>query len=630
MSSICLLPDTVINQIAAGEVIERPVAVVKELVENSLDAGATRIEISFKKGGKSHIRIEDNGHGMTPDEAQLALRRHATSKLRTVEDLGRITSFGFRGEALPSIASVARFTLRTRAAGDPTHGTEILIDGGKLIHQRDCGMPVGTTLTIDDLFNTVPARRKFLKTDNTEAAHIIHLARLLAIANPNTAFTLTEDDRPLFKSPRCRRLYDRIVEIWGHSIATQLREVEVVRDGDLRLYGLFGKPGFSRATRQELITIVNRRPVESRTLSYALLESYHTLIPKGRYPVAFLFLEIDPAAIDVNVHPAKREIRFIDEGAVRHFVIQSLNKFLKTAFSPKPTVSNHTPSSSPESSPAQSHRSTAKMGVSGVAPSEVGDAQAVIAPSRSCSPLPSQTPRLPNKTALAPKDVRSSKTPVAATSSSSIDKGSVVAEMPLPWSFIGRLYGSYALFESEAGLICLDLRAAHERLTFEGLQENFASKSSNVPRQALLLPIPIELEPLSAAALLEHRDLLEKAGFSLSEFGRNFFRMETIPDWLDPAQGEAFIRDLLQTLRERGRSSAGVNTNFTYETLACLAAARAFRREDTLSKSAIIDLARRLLHCKQPLTSPRGRPTYFELSRSQIEKQLGRTQKSRP
>lgn len=633
MPTIRLLPDTVINQIAAGEVIERPVAIVKELVENSLDAKATQIGITFKNGGKSYICVEDNGHGMTSDEARLALQRHATSKLCTADDLRRITSFGFRGEALPSIAAVAQLTLRTRAGGSPTHGTEILIDGGKLIHQRDYGMPIGTTLTIEHLFNTVPARRKFLKTDNTEAAHIIHLARLLAIANPNTAFRLTEDNRPLFTSPRCRRLRDRIVEIWGPSIATQLREIEVVQDGDLRLYGLLGRPGFSRATRQELVTIVNRRPVESRTLSYAILESYHTLIPKGRYPVAFLFLEIDPAAIDVNVHPAKREIRFTEESAVRHFVIQSVSDFLKTAFSPKTTLSPPTPPSSQSHAPTSTQPpmtpSKAKTPPSGLPhktttlPSHSSSHHHHVSPSPNIHPR-SNKASPPNPSSSPPAGKRTQTSEPSAQLSCK-NENLKASEAPLPWRFIGHLYShQYALFEAEAGLVCLDLRAAHERLNFEALQERFCSDATEMSRQPLLLPVPLELEPRSAAALKEHFNLLEKAGFTLTEFGRNFFRIESVPDWLDPSQSEIIVRDLLQNLQERGRNNR-LNADIMHGTLARLAAARALRREDTLTETSVIDLARRLLNCKQPLTSPRGRPTYFELPRSEIEKRLGRT-----
>ena len=322
MGVIRVLPDRVANQIAAGEVIERPASIVKELVENSLDAGATRIEVEFAQGGRTLIRVEDNGRGMSRDDALLSIERHATSKIREASDLDRVISFGFRGEALPSIASVSHFVLRSRAEGEEV-GTEIVIDGGKLLHVRDCGMPVGTRVVITRLFNSVPARRKFLKSDRTEAGHIIQGTRLYALASPRVAFNLIEDRRSVFQSPVCPDLHERVSEIFGRQVAGLVQPVSGSED-DLGIEGLLGRPGVGRSTRHEMITFVNGRPVESRTLAYAILESYHTLIPKGRYPVAFLFLSIDPAGVDVNVHPSKREIRFRDEPKVRGFTIRTI------------------------------------------------------------------------------------------------------------------------------------------------------------------------------------------------------------------------------------------------------------------------------------------------------------------
>src|SRR5262245_5018842 len=327
MAKVRILSDRVANQIAAGEVIERPAAVVKELVENALDAGATRIEVEFRHGGRALMRVEDNGHGMSRDDALLALERHATSKIAEAADLDQLTSYGFRGEALPSIASVSRFELQTRESGADA-GTEILINGGKFVHVRDCGRPVGTRIEVTHLFNSVPARRKFLKTDQTEAAHIVHCVRLYALACPRTAFTLIEDGRVIFRSPECRTLEERIAEIFGRQISESLLPIECTEES-LRLTGLIGRPGVGRATRHEMIVFVNARPVDSRTLNYALIESYNESLPRGRYPLAFVFFECDPAAVDVNVHPAKREVRFRSEPQVRGFVIRSVLQRLR-------------------------------------------------------------------------------------------------------------------------------------------------------------------------------------------------------------------------------------------------------------------------------------------------------------
>ncbi|WP_334319374.1 DNA mismatch repair endonuclease MutL, partial [Termitidicoccus mucosus] len=326
-SKIRVLPDRVANQIAAGEVIERPAAVVKELVENALDAGATRVEVEFRHGGRSLMRIEDNGSGMSRDDALLALERHATSKITEAADLDRLGTLGFRGEAVPSIASVSHFQLQTREPSADA-GTEVVVNGGRLVHVRECGRPPGTRIEVTHLFNSVPARRKFLKSDNTEAAHIIHAVRLYALAFPRVAFTLVEDGRVIFRSPQCDTLAERVAGIFGRQIADGLIPVEAAENG-MRLAGLIGGPGQGRSTRHEMITFINHRPVDSRTLNYALIESFHESLPKGRYPVAFIFFEIDPAAVDVNVHPAKREVRFRSEPAVRGFVIRAILETLR-------------------------------------------------------------------------------------------------------------------------------------------------------------------------------------------------------------------------------------------------------------------------------------------------------------
>ncbi|MBL9216576.1 MAG: DNA mismatch repair endonuclease MutL, partial [Opitutaceae bacterium] len=350
MPVIRILSDRVANQIAAGEVIERPAAVVKELVENSLDAGATRIEVEFRHGGRSYLRVEDNGCGLSRDDALLALERHATSKIVETADLDRLGTFGFRGEALPSIASVAHFELQTRPAGAAA-GTEVVVNGGRLVHVRECGVAPGTRITVTHLFNSVPARRKFLKSDATESAHIIQTVRLYALACPQTAFTLLEDGRVLFQSPACATLSDRVAEILGRQTAADLLPVSA-EEGGLKLAGLTGKPGVSRSTRHELLLFVNRRPVDSRTLNFALIESYATSLAKGRYPVAVLFLEIDPAAVDVNVHPAKREVRFRQEGAVRGFVIRAVLQALREYSAPAPVSVPAGPAPDPAGRPA--------------------------------------------------------------------------------------------------------------------------------------------------------------------------------------------------------------------------------------------------------------------------------------
>ncbi len=597
LSTIRILPDRVANQIAAGEVIERPVAVIKELVENSLDAGATRIEIEFRNGGKSYMRVDDNGCGMSPDDGLMALERHATSKIREASDLAAISTFGFRGEALSSVASVSRFTLRSRSEGFD-HGTEVLVNGGKYIHSKECGMPTGTSIEVAHLFNSVPVRRKFLKTDNTEAAHIIHLARLYAVANPSTSFTLLENGRTVFMSPVCTRLRDRISEIFGQQVTRDLIEINA-EEGDFSLRGLIGKPGVGRSTRQEMVTYVNVRPVDSKTINFALIEAYHTYVPKGRYPLCFLFLRSDPGGLDVNVHPAKREIRFREEGKVRHFIISSVLERLREA-SGSPTFAETNPSSPPVPVFSPLTKGLIHKPPS-AAQTESRKGEEIVA-----YPPRREEPRAPLSGEVTGR-ARSALRPPS------------LAGGP-DWRYLGVAHEAYAIFETGAGILLLHRRGALERIFFENILERLKGVQSN--RQKLLFPIPLELDPRLAATLVEHAQFLESKGFDIEPFGRNFFRVEALPDWLDPAQGEDFLRDLIGLIRERGLHPD--RSDIAYEEIARRAASLAARVSPAPTKEEMRALARDLLKCDNPLTDPHGYPTLFEISRTDLEKRFGK------
>ena len=607
MGKVRLLPDRVANQIAAGEVIERPAAVVKELVENALDAGATRIEVEFRHGGRSLMRVEDNGCGMGRDDALLALERHATSKITEAADLDRLASYGFRGEALPSIASVSRFQLQTREA-DNDAGTEVLVNGGRLVHVRDCGRPVGTRIEVSHLFNSVPARRKFLKTDQTEAAHIIHGVRLYALACPRTAFTLIEDGRVIFRSPECRTLGERVAEIFGRQTAESLVAIEAEEPG-MRLSGLIGRPGVGRGSRHEMVIFVNARPVDSRTLNYALIESYHEALPKGRYPVAFLFLDCEPASVDVNVHPAKREVRFRSEPQVRGFVIRAVLERLRevgagvaAAAAVQPAVGIAGVGAGPVSAPMRP-----------VAPAVVGAAGPVLSASgvRGAGSAPASPPAVAAVPVLASPPV--ARAPMAVPS----PVPRPVAGAPA-WRFVGLAHGAYALFETSSGVVLLDRRAAHERVWFERLREQF--RAGAVPSQRLLLPLPVELDAIASALLLDRRRFLEAHGFDVAEFGRNFFRLEAIPAWLEPADAEPFLRDLLAAFRD-GSVPQG-NADLARDELARLAAAKAVRLPETSPEGEVRALVAALFATSSPLTSPSGRPVFFELTHGELARRF--------
>jgi DNA mismatch repair protein MutL len=587
MAKVRILSDRVANQIAAGEVIERPAAVVKELVENAIDAGATRIEVEFRHGGRSLMRIEDNGHGMSRDDALLALERHATSKISEADDLNRLASFGFRGEALPSIASVSRFTLQTREAAADV-GSEILVNGGKFVHVRDCGRPVGTRIEVAQLFNSVPARRKFLKTDQTEAAHIITGVRLYALAFPKVAFTLIEDGRVIFRSPECADLLGRVAEIFGRQLAGELVTIDTAENG-MRLSGLIGKPGTGRSTRHEMITFINQRPVDTRAINYALIESYHESLPKGRYPLAFVFFEIDPAAVDVNVHPSKREVRFRAETAVRGFVIRSVLARLRELGDAPATVA------------------VAPVVRNDVTPPPFAMARPII--SGVMPKLTAVHPVLPQRPVVdrAPRPVgfAAVKPPVTTAPA---------------WRFLGVAHGAYALFETKSGLVLLDRRATHERIWFERLQTQFSD--GVVPSQRLLLPLPLELDPIASALLLDRLEFLNGHGFEVVEFGRNFFRIEGVPAWMEPADAEPFVRELLGALRDGQLQERKIDV--AREQLARLAAARAVRLGDSVNETEILALVGQLFACKSPLTSPGGTPTHVEFSHGELARRFQR------
>jgi DNA mismatch repair protein MutL len=576
MSTIRILEPTVANQIAAGEVVERPAAVIKELLENSLDAGARRVTVDFSRGGKAQMIVEDDGKGMTGDEALLSLERHATSKIQLASDLDRIATFGFRGEALPSIASVARFTMQTRPASAPA-GTEVAINGGKLVHRRDHGMAPGTRIEVANLFHPVPARLKFLKSDETEAAHIVRLVRLYAIAHPEVGFLLREDGREIFRSPGNAPLLDRVREIWGRQVAEEVTIMPLFERPGMRLSGLLGKPGVSRGTRQDLVTVVNGRPVDSRTMAFALTESYHTLIPKGRYPLAFVFLEMDPAWVDVNVHPAKREVRFRDEAKVRNFLIESVLAVL---------------------------RARADDGLPAATIPTIAPATPLVAavPPTVSGPVPSG--------ATPPAYVPPSVAPVATTHAPAVRLG---------WRLLSRLREERAVFETPTGLAILDIGAAHQRVLHESILAQFTAQKP--VSQPMLVPLSIELDPLPAAVLKERLPLLVSAGFDFEEYGRNFWRIQALPAWLEPEDALAFVRDLLAEMARRegdfGRPS------LAYDALAKIAVIKARRKGDTLSDAELMELVQALFRTVQPGTCPRGRRTYVEWTDADLTRRFG-------
>jgi len=591
MARIHILSDQVANQIAAGEVVERPASVIKELVENSIDAGATRIEVEFKTGGKNFMRVEDNGCGMSQADALRSLERHATSKIREAKDLDKLDSMGFRGEAVPSIASVSRFEIQTKEETAES-GSDILVDGGTLVHTKDCGMPTGTRIAVSQLFKTVPARRKFLKSDATESAHIIHQTRLHALAYPAIGFTLIEDGRRIFRTTRSGGLRERVAEIFGKATVKNLIPLKA-EEGELKLSGLIGKPGFSKASRHEMLVFVNNRPVENRTLAYALVESYYGHIPKGRYPVAFLFLEMPSKQVDVNVHPAKREVRFRNEAQVRGFavrtILQTIQGSLEESESPSPRPK--TIADLPTEPPKQRRR---VMNTEATVKKSVREPEPSI-PSSKTENKPSSSPTLKGR----------EERPAPPEPESKPNTG---------WKFIGWTEGALAIFETGSGITLLNAKAASRRIWYERLTHTLSD--SRAETQALLLPIPCEFDPVASALIEDHLDDIQNFGFELSPFGRNFFRLEGIPAWLQEGEAEDFLREIVATLRKESGSQA--QRLQTREALARRGAAKAAGAKKIATQMEVEILVDQLFTTKTPLSDIDGRPTFIEITKGEI------------
>ena len=693
MNRIKLLSEQVANQIAAGEVVERPASVVKELVENSLDADAKKITIEIGAGGRSLIRVTDDGFGMSRDDALLCLERHATSKIRRAEDLSAISTMGFRGEALPSIASVSRFTLTTRerfgvpfsggsdapdrvnAELQTIEGTQITVNGGTIAEVKAAGSAPGTSIEVRQLFFNLPARRKFLRTEETEAAHIQHYLTLAALAFPEVAFTFVKDGRNVWQLPavksgaavssRIEGLRERLRALLGdekllsvnfsaaldddgNSFApdetdifeTSLPEKPVASEisnleSQIRVWGLIGSPGISRATRDGQFVFVNRRPVENRGINYALIEGYHNSLMKGRYPVCCLFLEIDPAAVDVNIHPAKREVKFHREFEVRKFVAQAVKETLlafhgqeskvqspksKTAeqseLQPSPEFSapalpnfpgKQNPSSpieTPISTTAQMPLKTGFSAPSSQISSDAGEAEFKIQNSKS-------------KTAAAP----SSPEPVLQSAIRNSQSPTPLLNVPLRLvGVVGRLY---VLLESDRGLVLLDQHAAHERILYEQMLKRL-EQNSFAPSQKLLLPETIELPPRDAQFLREQLVVLTKLGVGLSEFGERTFLLDALPPFVKAADPRRFVFDLVDELRAAGRE---VNlARLGEHTVAKTVCRHAVKANDPLGGAELENLVEDLRRCAMPYTCPHGRPTLIEMNYRELEKKFGRVQ----
>ena len=655
MNRIRLLPEHVANQIAAGEVVERPASVVKELVENALDAGATRLTIEVQAGGRGLVRVTDDGLGMNRDDALLCLERHATSKIQRAEDLASIATLGFRGEALPSIASVSRFTLTTRERdGDALEATQIIVHGGRIIEVKAAGAPAGTSVEARQIFFNLPARRKFLRSEETELSHIQHYLTLAALAHPQVAFVFSSDGRASWSLPAAtgRDRFDALNERLRalHGADQKLLPVEftgeiapapdpdvpsegpslIPHPSSLTVWGFTGAPGVARGTRDQQHVFVNRRPVENRGLNYALIEGYHNALMKGRYPVCCLFVEIDPGEVDVNIHPSKREVKFHHERAVRQLVAQAVREALMKFHGAVEGTAHLQRSTSnvqrPIPSPAQPGSGTAAE------PIELPDFTPPAAPRPAMLPARAAQPPLQMGFAAArPTPVTApvnAPVPPPEVESSTVEAGRFAASAPVPLlsvplrlvGVIGRLY---VVLESDRGLVLLDQHAAHERILYEQMLARL-EQGGAAASQRMLLPETLELAPRDAQFLRENLAALTRLGVGLSEFGERTFLLDALPPFVKTGDAKQFVTGLIDELKAAG---AAVNAWRLGESVVAKTVCRhAVKANDPLAGPELENLVKDLRGCAMPYTCPHGRPTIIEMNFRELEKKFGRIQ----
>jgi DNA mismatch repair protein MutL len=605
MSRIRVLPDTVASQVAAGEVVERPASVVKELVENSIDAGARKIEIMIRRGGISVVRVVDDGSGMDRDDALLSLERHATSKIRSAADLQAIATLGFRGEALPSIASVARFRLTTREP-NAIAGTEIIVNGGKIEIVRDGGEAPGTQVEVRSLFYNLPARRKFLRSENTEGRNIEHHIHLQAIGHPQIAFTLLRDDRLVFQLPATATLTDRIRDLYGPELLERLIELSGNPLSKIQISGFIGQAGLSRQTRAQQLIFVNGRAIESGLITAAVREGYHTTLMKGQYPVTFLFLDLDPSAVDVNVHPAKREVRFRDPTGIREAIVRCVQQTLergRTEWQEKfraPLVATTSAGTSVE----VPHRELPHFGA------EAGD------PGHKPVEFTAPPPVIPSARSFQIDESVAGGTDPGRTGQAFHSTESA----PQQFQIIGVLNKLYVLMENADGLVLVDQHAAHERILFEELRRRM--EEQGVPAQRLLLPQTFDLPPRDADWIERNILILQKMGIGIENFGPNSFKIDSLPSFLNVSDSTQFMRKVIDDLKSASNSSSALRLG--EEIIAKTVCRHAVKANDPLRYLEIEKLVQDLLACDLPYCCPHGRPTMIQISLAELEKKFGR------
>ena len=580
--SIRVLPPEVAAKIAAGEVVERPASVVKELVENAIDAGARTVRVEAREGGRRLIRVSDDGGGIAADELPVAFARHATSKLTSVEDLERITTLGFRGEALASIAAVSRLTLISRTSSEPG-GAEIRLEGGEQVSLVPKGAPIGTTVAVENLFYNVPARLKFLKAPATEAGYIHRVLTHYALAYPELRLQLFLDQRLAFQTSGSGAMYDVLVEVLGLETARQMVEIDPQspdsgsRQPSIGISGYVSVPALHRSRGDWLMFFINRRWVQDRSLAVAVTQAYHTFLPTGRYPVAVINVTVDPAEVDVNVHPTKSEVKFRDQ----HRVFSAVQKAVRstvTMTAPVPQIGG------------------------GVRPS----------PAHDMAPAEGEVERWRQLTA------RSSAAQLGFEAQRTLPDAEMTGFLPV-LRVVGQVAQTYIIAEGPDGLYLVDQHAAHERVLYEELQSSRAS--GRVVAQQILEPLTVDLSPAQAAVLEAEAETLAQIGFNIEFFGGSTYRLRAVPEILLKSDPTSALADILTELAE-GAVPLSRQSDERLAVTVCKRAA--VKAGQTLSMQEMQDLIHSLERCAAPRTCPHGRPTMIHLSAAQLAREFGR------
>ncbi|QNH12330.1 DNA mismatch repair endonuclease MutL [Xanthomonas sp. SI] len=614
--SIRQLPEILINQIAAGEVVERPASVVKELVENALDAGARRVDIDLEEGGVRLIRIRDDGGGIPPEELPLAVSRHATSKIASLDDLESVGTLGFRGEALPSIASVSRFTLSSRRPGDE-HGAALQVDGGKVGQVQPRAQAPGTTVEVRELFYNVPARRKFLRAERTELGHIEEWLRSLALARPDVELRVSHNGKPS-RRYKPGDLYSdaRLGETLGEDFARQALRVDHSGAG-LRLHGWIAQPHYSRASADQQYLYVNGRSVRDRSVAHAVKMAYGDVLFHGRQPAYVLFLELEPARVDVNVHPAKHEVRFRDARLIHDFVYRTLQDALAQ------TRAGSTPTAGDAAQAAALAYAGGALPMSGNASGGGSGGQGYGAQWRPAqSPLGLRVNEAPAAYAAlyaAPAgaaDAAAGMSLQAQDAAGGLPATSPDSGVPPLGYAIAQLHGIYILAENAEGLIVVDMHAAHERIGYERLKN--AHDGIGLHAQPLLVPITLAVGERDADTAEREAETLAALGFEITRSGPQSLHVRSIPALLAQAEPEALLRDVLTDLREHGHSRrvAGARDELL-STMACHGAVRANRRLTVPEMNALLrdmEATERSGQCNH------GRPTWARFTLGEIDR----------